>query len=151
MPEQPPEARLIEAARRGLGLSIRSAAKRAGISESQWRRIELGRMLESAAAHVAYQGTADMVARMALAVRVSAASLRKAGREDAAAALAGMGEMELPEAARMPGDLGAVVHRIIAHIETDPDMTAARKHHMRLEYLAAVRDAAERIGREMGA
>ena len=68
----PPEAALIAAARVRAGLSIRAAARKAGVSDALWRRIEGGHMLESAAAGVPVRGTpGPELATMAAAVAIS--------------------------------------------------------------------------------
>ena len=79
----PPEVELIRAARLRRGLSIREAARRAGISEGSWRRTESpGRKTR----------TPDTVARMASVVGVTADQLAGVRRPDAAETLARLGE-----------------------------------------------------------
>lgn len=84
-PQQPAEARLIDAAQKSAvpKLSMRKASQAAGISDGRWRQIIKG-----------YQGTGtgripvvapgETLARMALVVGVTADQLSEAGRPDAA-------------------------------------------------------------------
>lgn len=84
-PQAPAEGRLIDAAQKSAvpKLSMRQAAAAAGISEGRWRQIVKG-----------YQGTGsgripvvapdETVARMALAVGITADQLNEAGRPKAA-------------------------------------------------------------------
>ena len=87
-PEQPPEGRLIHDAANRLDLSIREAAKRAGISYGRWRQIVMGYQNISPGVYGAVHAPAKTVAKMAKVVGVTPAELTKAGREDAAAILA---------------------------------------------------------------
>lgn len=84
-PTQPEEARIIDAAQKSAvpAMSMREAAKRAGMSDGRWRQIVKG-----------YQGTGtgripvvapdDTLARMALVVGVTDSQLEDAGRPGAA-------------------------------------------------------------------
>jgi transcriptional regulator with XRE-family HTH domain len=75
----PPESQLIRQHRERLGLSVREAARRAGISEGSWRRTEgPGRKTRTAAT----------VAAMAAAVGATPPELEARGRPDAAVILA---------------------------------------------------------------
>lgn len=87
-PEQPPEGRLIADAANHLDLSIREAAKRAGISYGRWRQIVMGYQNISPGVYGAVHAPAKTVAKMAKVVGVTPAQLTEAGREDAAAFLA---------------------------------------------------------------
>jgi hypothetical protein len=69
-------------------LSAREAARRAGISEGRWRQIASGYQVVSAGVYAPVHGPAVTLARMAAVVGVTPAQLRKAGRPDAARALA---------------------------------------------------------------
>jgi transcriptional regulator with XRE-family HTH domain len=80
--DRPPEAAIIQAKRTQMRLSIREAARRAGISEGSWRRTE-------SPGH--RTRTATTVALMAEAVGVTAAELELAGRGDAARKLGTFG------------------------------------------------------------
>jgi hypothetical protein len=69
-------------------LSAREAARRAGISEGRWRQIASGYQVVSAGVYAPVRGPAQTLARMAAVVGVTPAQLRRAGRPDAAKALA---------------------------------------------------------------
>jgi len=69
-------------------LSAREAARRAGISEGRWRQIASGYQVVSAGVYAPVRGPAGTLARMAAVVGVTPAQLRRAGRTDAARALA---------------------------------------------------------------
>jgi hypothetical protein len=89
-PEQPPEGRLIADAADHLDLSIREAAKRAGISYGRWRQIVMGYQNVSPGSFAPVHAPAKTLAKMARVVGVTPAQLTEAGREDAAEALAGL-------------------------------------------------------------
>ena len=95
-PEQPPEGRLIDDAADRLDLSIREAAKRAGISYGRWRQIVTGYQNVSPGVFAAVHAPAKTLAKMARVVGVTPPQLTEAGREDAAAILA---ELTQPEPA----------------------------------------------------
>lgn len=87
---QQPWGKVIDEARRRAGLSARKAAEQAGISEGRWRQIVNGYQPAGRGQVVTVEGPDDTVARMAQAVGVSPAELRKAGRERAAVVLEGL-------------------------------------------------------------
>jgi hypothetical protein len=89
-PEPPPEGRLIEAATRLLDISIREAARRAGISYGRWRQIVKGYQNVSPGEYAAVRNApAATIAKMARAAGVTPAQLAAEGcRPDAAAVLA---------------------------------------------------------------
>jgi hypothetical protein len=65
-PEPPPEGVLIEQARTDARLSVREAARRAGISEGWWRQVVKGFQSLSGGAHGTVRNVpADTIARMA--------------------------------------------------------------------------------------
>lgn len=86
-PEAPPEGKLLAEALERSGMSIRLAAKRAGISYGRWRQIATGYQNVSAGSYAAVRGPAGTVARMAEVVGVTPEELEGAGRRDAAAEL----------------------------------------------------------------
>ncbi len=86
-PEQPPEGRLIADAASRLDLSIREAARRAGISYGRWRQIVMGYQNISPGVYAPVHAPARTVAKMARVVGVTPAQLASAGREDAARTL----------------------------------------------------------------
>jgi hypothetical protein len=87
-------------------LSAREAARRAGISEGRWRQIAGGYQVVSAGVYAPVRGPAQTLARMAAVVGVTPAQLRRAGRPDAARALA---------ATRADGDVG---HELLQRVRT---------------------------------
>lgn len=72
---RPPEAQLIYEHRKAMRLSIREAARRAGISEASWRRTEGSRELVR---------TAQTLARMGRVTGVQPQRFTAIGRQDAA-------------------------------------------------------------------
>ena len=87
-PAPPPWGALLTKALSRAKLSAREAARRAGISEGRWRQIAGGYQVVSAGVYAPVRGPADTLARMAAVVGVTPAQLRRAGRPDAASALA---------------------------------------------------------------
>lgn len=83
-PAPPPEGRLIAAALSDSGLSIREAAKQAGISYGRWRQITSGYQNVSPGSFARVRAPARTLAKMASVVRVSPGQLEDAGRTDAA-------------------------------------------------------------------
>ena len=83
-PEQPPEGRLIHDAADHLDLSIREAAKRAGISYGRWRQIVTGYQNVSPGSFAPVHAPAKTLAKMARVVGVTPEQLTEAGRDDAA-------------------------------------------------------------------
>ena len=107
-PEQPPEGRLIHDAADRLDLSIREAAKRAGISYGRWRQIVMGYQNISPGVYGAVHAPATTVAKMAKVVGVTPSQLTEAGRDDAAEFLAGLTQPEpaIPEPQAVTPDPG---------------------------------------------
>lgn len=92
MPARHPPAptqwgRLITAARMGLGISQRDAARRTGISEGHWRQITSGYQTVAPGRYSTVRGTARTVAAMAAVVGLSPEELDAAGRSDAGTVL----------------------------------------------------------------
>ena len=85
-PEPPREAALIEAARKRARLSVREAARQAGLSDARWRQITSGYQSVSGS-HIAVKAPADTLARMAQVLHITGEELVEVGREDAAKAL----------------------------------------------------------------
>lgn len=88
-PEPPPEARLITELREAAfpALSMREAARRAGMSASLWTQYEQGYRKVTPAVTIPVRATADKLASMALVVGATPGQLREAGRDDAAGIL----------------------------------------------------------------
>ena len=130
-PDQPPEGRLIADAADRLSLSIREAARRAGISYGRWRQITSGYQNVSPGVYGAVHAPARTLARMAQAVNVSPEELESAGRPDAAAILRDLPETEaqvirLPVGADDPIRKVLAVQRILGG-PIDPDDTAEQE------------------------
>lgn len=85
----PAEAVLIEQLRSALipRLSMRSAAKKAGLSEGRWRQIENGFSQLGGGNQMPVKAPAETLARMAWVVGAAPSQLNEVGREDAGQAL----------------------------------------------------------------
>lgn len=114
-PPPPPEARLIAAALKRSGLSIREASRRADLSEGRWRQIMNGYQTVSAGVHIPVSGPPDTVARMARVAGVRVDELGNAGRPDAAMMLQDMSARPEGE-----GELGDDFDARIEAIRRDP-------------------------------
>jgi transcriptional regulator with XRE-family HTH domain len=87
-PPQPPEGKLIADAADRMNLSIREAARRAGISYGRWRQIVTGYQNVSPGSYARVRAPAKTLARMAAAVGVTAEQMGTEGqRPDAAEAM----------------------------------------------------------------
>lgn len=87
-PEQPPEGKLIAAAADRMDLSIREAARRAGISYGRWRQIVMGYQNVSPGNFAAVHAPAKTLAKMARVVGVTPEQMEAEGlRPDAAESL----------------------------------------------------------------
>jgi transcriptional regulator with XRE-family HTH domain len=84
MPVPPQESALIEGARSDARISVREAARRAGISEGWWRQIAKGFQTLSGGASGPVRGPDETIARMAKSVGVTPDQLTGAGRDGAA-------------------------------------------------------------------
>lgn len=87
--EPPPEARLIHELREAIipRLSMREAARQAGMSASLWTQYEQGHRKVTPLVTIPVTATDDKLAAMALVVGATPGQLREAGRGDAAAIL----------------------------------------------------------------
>lgn len=98
LPSPPPEGRLIGAAREAAPrISIKKAARSAGISDTRWRQIEQGYRMHRGRAEAEPPAPAPILARMAHAVGITPAELESAGRADAADELRVMLATEPPD------------------------------------------------------
>ena len=113
-PEQPPEGRLIHDAADRLDLSIREAAKRAGISYGRWRQIVMGYQNVSPGSYATVHAPAKTLAKMARVVGITPAQLTEAGRDDAAVILADLLRPE-PAAPESPRELASPADDDMAH------------------------------------
>ncbi len=110
-PPQPPEGRLIAAAARARGLSIREASRRAGISYGRWRQIVSGVQNVSPGSYAAVRAPAATLARMAQAAGVTPESLATEGNRPDAAEIMRSASLRIVPPARGtgPGDPAAQV------------------------------------------
>lgn len=90
-PAPPPEAVLIEAARKRVGVAVRKIAPEAGITEARWRQLVKGYASAGRGQTVSTRAPADTLARMARAVGVTAEQLHEVDRDDAADILRNVG------------------------------------------------------------
>jgi len=88
VPRQPREGRLIEDAAKASGLSVKKLAANAEISDTRWRHIVRGYQPAPGGGVNPVTAPANTLARMALAVGVSADDLARTGRTDAAELMA---------------------------------------------------------------
>lgn len=118
-PEQPAEGQVIEAARKRRRMAVRTAAKRAGMSERRWYQIVNG-FQNVGGQRIPVTGPAGTIARMAQVVGVMPEQLRQAEREDAAEELSALPLEGQPD--RMPtmeelvqqvAELQAIVDRLL--------------------------------------
>ena len=125
-PPQPPVMQLIEQRRNRLGMSKRTAAALADLSESRWRQLEAGGR-EIRGTWISEDATDPVLARMALAVRLAPADIGPYG-ERAAQMLADLiaerdanGQQDAEDAARMVDALGgrSLTGRQRAALEAD--------------------------------
>lgn len=116
-PPPRPEGELIAEYQKRSGLSVRQAARRAGISEGWWRQIVKGHQTLSGGGIGPVKGPAETVARMAFAVGVPHHRLVEVGRDDAALAL------------------NRIIREEAAQSETAEDVPAAERSDVQLERL----------------
>lgn len=109
-PQPPPWGALITSAIKRAGLSARSAARQAGISEGRWRQLTSGYQVVSPGVYAPVHGPAPTLARMAAVAGLSAGQLQEAGRDDVAAILTRQRERSVAE--------GDVIERVRA-MDTD--------------------------------
>ena len=105
-PEPPPEGVLIESARRDAKLSVREAARRAGISEGWWRQVVKGYQSLSGGSFGAVRAVpAETVAKMARAAGVTPEQMEGEGRRPDAAKILREGNVTQFPARRAVPDL----------------------------------------------
>ena len=117
-PEQPPEGKLIADAAARLDLSIREAARRAGISYGRWRQIVTGYQNVSPGSYAAVRAPAGTLAKMATVVGVTSEQMAGEGQRPDAAAL-------IAQASPAAPDPAAPRRRILPELAVDPDEEAA--------------------------
>ena len=104
-PEPPPEGVLIETARKATRLSVREAARHAGISEGWWRQVVKGYQSLSGGAHGIVRAPAGTVAEMARVVGLTPQQMETEGqRPDAAEAMRRDAEARVPRPAPVTAD-----------------------------------------------
>jgi hypothetical protein len=80
-PEQRPEGRLLEAALKDSGLSIREASRRAGISYGRWRQVTSGVQNVSPGSYGRVVAPARTLARMASVIGVTPEQFEQIGTQ----------------------------------------------------------------------
>lgn len=143
----PPESELIRDKREAMGISMREAARRAGMPEATWRQAENG----------AHRPRREHLAHMALTVEASPAELEQVGRPDAARSLEALlrrraEDAEVPEDllsaaagdAGLSGLLAEIVHGL-QDIDATASLTRVQKQDLKDELIAELtRNARER-------
>jgi hypothetical protein len=128
-PPPPPEGRLITEATARTGLSIREAARRAGLSYGRWRQIVQGYQNTSPGEYAKVRAPARTVARMAAVAGLTPDQMETAGqRPDAAAimretppATLNGGRHALPLIADAPA-AAVAAYRVVVDAERDAGM-----------------------------
>jgi len=132
-PAQPPEGRLIAAAAARMKLSIREAARRAGISYGRWRQIVQGYQNVSPGSYAPVHAPARTVARMAQVVGIPAEAMETSGQRPDVAEV--MRETPAPEPSRdLPPNFPGVTPEMAADSRPYTDAVRdlvglARTHH----------------------
>ena len=121
-PERPPEGKLIADAADRLDLSIREAAKRAGISYGRWRQITTGYQNVSPGSFAPVRAPAKTLARMARVVGLVPSQLTAAGRDDAAVILA---DLQRPAADTATATDSATATDVTDYADDADDVTRA--------------------------
>ena len=133
-PEQPPEGRLLADAAERHRLSIREAARRAGLSYGRWRQITPGYQNVSPGSYAVVRAPARTLARMAGVVGVTPAQMEAAGRADAAEVMREGTVVPLPTAVvpRTPLAETIALHRGESDVfpQMDEAMTAMVERHL---------------------
>lgn len=119
LPEPPPEAQLIARLRGEMRLSVREAARRAGIGVATWTQNEQAYRRVAPGMAIRIRATDDKLAAMALVVGAAPGQLREAGRDGAAAILA-----RLIDAAPDP------VAQMVEKIRASSEFTEGQKRAM---------------------
>jgi hypothetical protein len=148
-PEQPPEGKLIADAANRLDLSIREAARRAGISYGRWRQITTGYQNVSPGSFAPVHAPAGTLAKMARVVGVTAEQMETAGqrpdaaeilRIDAAAQDAGE-DFALPATAAMEIAMRSHLEEMQLRVELARRRNPGRRLTGRLVFPLDARDA----------
>jgi hypothetical protein len=119
-PDQPPEGKLIAEAAERMDISIREAARRAGLSYGRWRQIAQGYQNVSPGEFAKVRAPARTLAKMALVTGVSPEQMEAAGRPDAAAVMR--------ETPRLPAPPDPGRHR--APLTADADAAAVEAYRV---------------------
>ena len=130
-PDQPPEGKLLADAADRLSLSIREAARRAGLSYGRWRQITSGYQNVSPGSYAVVRAPARTLARMAAVVGVTPEQMEGAGRADAAEIMREGAVIPLP-ALRTPLAEMIALHRGESDVfpQMDEAMTAMVERHL---------------------
>jgi transcriptional regulator with XRE-family HTH domain len=126
-PEPPREALLLDAARRRASLSIREAAKRAGMSDARWRQIATGYQ-RVGGQEIPVRAPADTLARMAQVLGLTPEELERVGRDDAAEVLAEISPIaQSSENAHGYSPPVEAVYQILASLPPDAQQAVIRR------------------------
>jgi hypothetical protein len=133
-PDPTPEGRLIAAAAKSKNLSIREAARRAGLSYGRWRQVTAGYQNVSPGEFAIVNAPALTVARMAAAVNLTPEQVETQGQRPDAAAIMRSDDIDLtapdvpPDSALPPILQGLDPHELgpyLAAVERDLTDAAA--------------------------
>lgn len=135
-PEPPPEGVLIEQARRDARLSVREAARRAGISEGWWRQVVKGYQPTGEGGYILRHAPAGTVAQMAAVVKLTPERMETEGqRPDAAEIIRQQGDSRIAAPVTLPRPSGAVPpapERSSLFGDLPPGMAAEVEPHLRV-------------------
>lgn len=125
-PEPPPEARLIKEALKNRRLSVRQAAKRAGLSDTWFRNIVRGYQ-PVGGTHVPVRASAEMLADMAKVVGLTSLQLREVGREDAAEELERLAAPPTQASPYVTDPRVEAITTLLAHLPTEAQAEVLRR------------------------
>jgi len=125
-PEPPPEAPLIDAARRSSRLTVREVTRRARISEAHWRQIVSGYESLGGGEYREVHAKPETLARIAQVIGLTPDQLRKVRRTDAAEALEEITPDPQPEPPSYTPPVDAV-YAILASLPPDAQAEVVRR------------------------
>jgi len=134
-PEQPPEGKLIADAAARMKLSIREAARRAGISYGRWRQVTQGYQNVSPGSYAPVRAPARTLARMAQVVGIPAEAMETSGqRPDVAEVMRETTRRETAPSRDLPPNFPGVTPAMAADSRPYTDavrdlVQLARTHH----------------------
>jgi len=144
-PPQPPFGRALQEARERLGLNVRQASIKAGISEGRWRQLEMGYQRVASDVFVPANPKVSTLRRVAAAVGLDLRlAFEKAGLPVPADVLA-QPQVESPGSA-VGGD--GQDEEIVLRLPVKPGTSARRREQMRRIAEASARAAVEALDDE---